>query len=323
MARDVAFFDLSRRMQVILIAAGLAVAPATGCKAPGLGPPDTPSGDRSAADGGAASLAGELDVSVTRVTAARAHLLVDVEGALAGGEDVTHSLTAEGFEIESSDMEAGSVEIELDHSALGAGETGTVVLAMTATVGGRTETATHRIHLCKLAGGLKVLEHPADVCEGPPAQPPPPPPPPPPPAQDTFTQPDVSDFYVDPPPPPPNKDPVPPVLDPAPPPGAGDEGPASLGTPPAFAEQGPPGGAWRPVISAARAGPGAWELSLRIPDAGVHEARVRWSASGGTLSAAEGPRVTWTAPDEERVYVVQAAVETDGEVRIETWRRTP
>lgn len=341
-----AFFDLNRKIQVILIASGLSMSAAPGCKPPAVEGPDSPEGPRPDEQVCASLDLGDADVVITQAGSTSATVQIRFSGKIPRGTELTLAATGQGFVVQKSEMTAGEVTLVLDHSSLEAGETGTVLVDVSGVCGAHEGTFRHRIHLCKQAGGIKILDDAQGVCQAPP-----------PPPADTSTDPGAPDpVIVDPappppydppppppydPPPPPPADPVPnpaPVPDPVPPPADAstkkDPAPepfivdcvpdamqprASTGDEPALLDA--------PVLGASltvrKLDLHRWQLtaSLGVP-AGM-EARVQWSASGGQIGRREGETTVWSAPDDGRVHTVMAAVSDGSRVTVLTWKRVP
>jgi len=130
-----AFFDLGKKLQVILIASGLAVAPA-GCKPPGDKPPRKPT-DKKVTKGEckALDIAG-IEVLVTRAVTGRATLALKLKGTIPEGTELEQAVAGEGIEVVRSSVdEDGVLTVELKHEGLEPGEVGTLLVDVKTTCG--------------------------------------------------------------------------------------------------------------------------------------------------------------------------------------------
>ncbi len=344
-----AFFELGKRLQVILIASGLAVAPA-GCKPPGDRPPQEPT-DKKVSKGSckALDIAG-IEVMVTRAVTGRATLALKLKGTIPDGTELEQAVAGEGIEVVRSAVgEEGILTVEIKHEGLEPGEIGTLLVDVKTTCGNQKATYRDRISICKQAGGVKILEGADTTCQGVAPQP------------DAAVVVDPVPYPVDPPPPPPDPvphpvDPLPPPPDPVPPPNDPvpyPYDPAPVPQPPSNKDPAPQpfdafivdcvpdamgpsasleleAGAghasdvFQPKIIETRLGDGVFELRIvdRLGgDPGGMD--ITWSCSAGVLETTSGPRTRWTSPHDGSVQAVMAVVEKGGLQHIETWKMIP
>ncbi len=341
-----AFFDLSKKMQVILIASGLAMAPA-GCKIPASEPPDNPPGDEPVSKSCASLDLADVQVGVTRVTSTKLELAITLAGTLPEGTEISVAASAKGLTVIPLSSGSGALAVDLDHSGMKPGEVGELLLDVKAVCGVTSSTFRERIALCKQAGGFKILEDGDGVCSSPPAQ------------VDATTAPDVPiHIIVDPAPPPPYYDPPPPPYDPLPPPPIPDPAPPVMDPVPhpqktknkkgaAHQDDPPPAplivdcvpdamqpramGEWpRPAdaplvasLEARRLDASRFELRVTVTHGPLSGAAVTFCASGGEIEPIDGVTAIWTAPGDRKVHVIQASVIRGRQVWIETWRWVP
>ena len=337
-----AFFDLGRKFQVILIASGLAVAPA-GCKPPGDRPPEEPTTKKVSKGACKALDIAGIEVLVTRAVTNRATLALKLKGTIPDGTELEQAVAAEGFEVVRSSVgEEGILTVELKHEGMEPGDVGTLLVDVKTTCGNQKATYRDRISICKQAGGLKILEGTDTVCQGVAPQP------------DAAVIVDPVPYPVDPPPPPPDPvphpvDPLPPPPDPVPPP----SDPAPLPQPPPAKDPAPMPidalvydcvpdamGPSASIDMEAGAGHASAVFQPKIVetalDDGVFELRIAdrlggdpgtmditWSCSAGVLETTSGPRTRWTTPRDGNVHAVMAVIEKDGLQHIETWKMIP
>ncbi|MBW2262854.1 MAG: hypothetical protein JRG91_12835, partial [Deltaproteobacteria bacterium] len=123
-----AFFNLNKKLQVILIASGLAIVPA-GCKPPGDKPPRKPTDDKvSKGSCKALDIAG-IEVLVTRAVTGRATLALKLKGTIPKGTELEQAVAGEGFEVVRSSVgEEGVLTVEINHEGLEPGEVGTLLV---------------------------------------------------------------------------------------------------------------------------------------------------------------------------------------------------
>jgi len=330
-----AFFTLSRKLQVVLIASSLAVAPA-GCRTPGERKLTEP-GDK--VDSGTCKTLDVrgVEVKVTRSAGSRATLTLELKGDIPEGTEIEDALSGEGIEVEKTSTSGSVLTVEISHEDLAAGEVGTLLVDIRTECGSSKATFREKISICKQAGGLKILEGADSTCQGIP------------PAQDAAVIVDPVPYPVDPPPPPP--DPVPyPIDDPPPPPPDPvpmPSDPAPQPVPKVHKKKPPekkppdwlivdcvpeamaptdvqPTAMIRPVIVETDKGGGIHALGIADRfGADTGQMRITWACSGGSLDAMSGPRVRWTSPGDGKVHAVMAAIEWQGHVVIETWRFVP
>jgi hypothetical protein len=337
-----AFFDLNRKIQVILIASGLAISPA-GCKPPGEKPPEDPK-DKKTGKGACKSLdIVGVEVMVTRSTSTRSTLQLTLKGTIPEGTELEEATAGKGIEVVRSSVSSdGVLTVEIKHAGLQPGDVGTLLVDVKSECGSVKATLRDRIGICKQAGGLKILETADATCPGVPAQPdagpvivdpvPYPVDPPPPPPDPVPYPADPVPYPGDPPPPPP--DPVPPPhhpgKDPVPMPIDAmvyDCVPDAMG-PAASASTdihaGHASDKIQPRIVPEREGDASWRLHVveRL-GSDVGKLNITWSSSAGTLEPRTGPETTWTPPDDGRVHAVMAVIEKNGLVLVETWKMVP
>jgi hypothetical protein len=230
------------------------------------------------------------------------------------------------------------LSVEIAHGGLAPGQVGTLLVDIKTTCGKHKATYRDRISICKMMGGLKILEGTDTVCPAPDEQvdagpvivdPVPYPVDPPPPPPDPVPHPtDPVPYPGDPPPPPPDPvPPPPPVKDPVPIPMDAliyDCVPDAMG-PAAAAELEVKAGHASDRIQPRildKLVDGAWVLVV-VDRLGSKDMKVKWTCSAGTLERTEGAVTRWTPPDDDQVHAVMAVVEKDGHVLVETWKRVP